>query len=303
MRDDFCLSDSSSDSAFNIVKVIFIALTKSSKKITIKNKRCCIMKKDIKVGIFQLDSSFERLDENIEFIKNIVQETMDEVDLFVLGELFNTGYEMDKIKNRAKNFKDVLKEFKTLTKETSTAFVCGSFGEIENSNLYNTSYFISCGNVLEKYRKIHLFSLTGEDKHFSSGSSIKTFSFLGWDIGLSICYDLRFPEMYRVMREDGIDLILLPANWPVIRKDHWLTLSKARAIENQVYMVSINRTGNDNNIDFGGNSVVYSPWGEKLLQMDKSQRFDIIKMSKEVINETRSKLDSFLDRRKDLYKF
>ena len=261
------------------------------------------MKKEIKIGIFQLDSSFDKLEENIDFIKSKVEKHENGVDLFILNELFNTGYELDKVKKRASNLDEILEDLKTITRKTSTAFVTGSLAEVENGRVYNTSYFISCGNILEKYRKIHLFTLTGEDNYFHSGNKIKTFSFLGWDFGFSICYDLRFPEIYRAMREKGADAFLLPSNWPLVRKKHWLTLSKARAIENQTFMIATNRVGIDNDIEFAGNSVVYSPWGENLLQMDKSADFDIIEISKETLNNARRKLDSFIDRRKDLYKY
>ncbi len=261
------------------------------------------MKKEIKVCIFQLDSSFNNLEKNIDFVKNKVKKHENEVDLYILNELFNTGYELDKVKKRASNLNEVLEELTTITREASTAFVTGSLAEVEDNKLYNTSYFISCGNILEKYRKIHLFTLTGENNYFHAGNKIKTFSFLGWDFGFSICYDLRFPEIYRAMREKGADIFLLPSNWPLARKRHWVTLSKARAIENQSFMIATNRVGTDNDIEFAGNSVVYSPWGENLMQMDKSENFDIIEISKETLNNARRKLDSFIDRRKDLYKY
>lgn len=257
------------------------------------------MKKVLKIGIFQLDSSYEKFDENFKFIENSLRKN--KLDLFVVSELFNTGYVLSKVNKRAENYKNILGRIKKLTKKCNVATAFGSLAKRENNQVYNVSLFVDQGKVIKKYKKIHLFTLTGEQNYFSAGNKIKHFDFKGWRFGFSICYDLRFPELYRKLRMDDAEVVLIPANWPKVRIKHWLNLVKARAVENQFYTVGINRIGKDDNIKFAGNSCVFSPWGEEILNMKSKKEFKIIKISKKQIKSSRNKLNSFQDRRVDLY--
>ena len=122
--------------------------------------------------------------------------------------------------------------------------------------------FDPSGTCMARYAKLHPFSYSGEDRHYAPGTSLAFFPAGGFEIGLAICYDLRFPELFRALSSRGVDLFLVPANWPTTRREHWLTLLRARAIENLAYVVGVNRTGEGGGLCYPGASIVYGPFGE-----------------------------------------
>lgn len=121
------------------------------------------------------------------------------------------------------------------------------------------------------YRKIHPFSYGGEDRLFAKGNEIVTVEADGWVIQPTICYDLRFPELYRAGSQRGVHLILVQANWPQARQTHWETLLRARAIENQAFVAGVNCTGSQDALRFAGGSAILSPKGETAAQGDDSE--------------------------------
>ncbi len=145
--------------------------------------------------------------------------------------------------------------------------VIGSSYEREGDALYNTAFvFDADGTVAGQYRKIHLFSPGGEHRHFEEGATPLVASTAVGPVGVTICYDLRFPELYRGLAEAGARIIVVPAQWPTARLAHWETLLAARAIENQVYVIGCNRVGTETRDDgqvlaFSGGSAIVDPWG------------------------------------------
>jgi predicted amidohydrolase len=140
-----------------------------------------------------------------------------------------------------------------------------------------------------KYRKIHPFSYSGEEKHYGSGNHPVITEVEGMSIGLSICYDLRFPELYRQYAKNGVDIMIDIANWPTDRIEHWHTLLKARAIENQCYMIGVNRVGQGKSIDYPGWSSVFHPFGDEILCLKEIEKLGIIEVRAEEVITTRSK--------------
>jgi predicted amidohydrolase len=120
------------------------------------------------------------------------------------------------------------------------------------------------GNLAAHYRKVHPFSYGGEDKLFTGGREVVTFELDGWVVQPTICYDLRFPELYRAGSSRGVHLILCQANWPEARQAHWETLLKARAIENQAFVAGVNCVGSQATLDYVGGSLVLHPKGDAL---------------------------------------
>ena len=179
----------------------------------------------------------------------------------------------------------------------------------EDGNMSNTSIlFDADGNKTGTYCKTHLFSLLHEEKHMAAGKSLCTVE-TPWGLaGLSICYDVRFPELFRTYALKGVKIMFLPAAFPYPRLPHWKVLVRARAIENQMFVLATNQVGPE---DFGregaatyfGNSVIIDPWGETVIEAGESREMlltatiDVVK-----VDEVRSKIRVLQDRRPELYK-
>ena len=137
--------------------------------------------------------------------------------------------------------------------------------ELCEGRVYNTAYvFDRQGACLAAYDKTHLFTPMGEHEHYAAGDHLTTFSLDGHKCGLLICYDLRFPELFRTLALQGVELLLLPAQWPAARRYHWETLTAARAIENQFFLAACNSCGTAGETVFGGASRILGPRGELL---------------------------------------
>jgi len=136
--------------------------------------------------------------------------------------------------------------------------------EISPARLVNAAVlFDPAGTIATIYRKQRLFTYAGEHEVYAQGDSPVVVNIEGARVGLFICFDLRFPELFRAVAPD-VDAILLAANWPERRRAHWDVLTRARAIENQCYVVAVNRTGVGDGVEYDGGSVAYDPWGEPL---------------------------------------
>jgi predicted amidohydrolase len=145
-------------------------------------------------------------------------------------------------------------------------FLVGSMLEMPGAQAYNSAFIIGPdGELKARYRKIHLFPLSGEHRHFSPGQKNKVIGLSGKKLGLAICYDLRFPDLFRRLAKQGASIILVPSAWPLVRLDHFRTLLKARAIENQCFVVGVNKCGPERDgLVFAGHSMVWDPWGISL---------------------------------------
>jgi len=188
----------------------------------------------------------------------------DTIDIICLPELFTTGFDYDYLKNRGKGITDcILQRLSKKARDRGIYIIAGTLPETENSRLYNTLFVIDQrGEIIESYRKIHLFPLMGEDRFFSSGERIITFNTPWANIGVAVCYDLRFPDLFQTMAKAGAKVIFLPAQFPSVRIRHWDILLRARAIENQIFMVGVNRVGEDPMGSFSGHTAIFNPMGD-----------------------------------------
>lgn len=145
-------------------------------------------------------------------------------------------------------------------------FLVGSMLEVKRGKRYNSAYVLDDrGRLQAYYRKIHLFRLAQEHLKFSAGERLSVSAWPFGKLGLAICYDLRFPELFRRYAQQNVSLVTIPSAWPVDRLQHFRTLLQARAIENQCFVVGINKVGHDaQGRAYGGHSSVWGPWGEKL---------------------------------------
>ena len=164
-------------------------------------------------------------------------------DLFILPEMFATGFCMD-AQEIADQDGETLTWMQSYAQQKNTA-ICGSVSVFENNKFYNRFYFVRPDGSYDYYDKAHLFSYSGEDKVYSPGTERKVIDYKGFSILLQVCYDLRFPVFSR--NNNDYDAVLYVANWPTPRVDAWNHLLKARAIENQAYVFGVNRIGTDGN--------------------------------------------------------
>ncbi|SFI86857.1 Predicted amidohydrolase [Kaistella treverensis] len=184
-----------------------------------------------------------------------------QADILVLPEMFSTGFYMQ-AEEIADQKEETLNWMRSFAKEKNIA-VCGSASVKENKRFVNRFYFVEPSGEYQYYDKRHLFSYSGEDKTYSAGSERIIVSYNGWRILLQVCYDLRFPVFSR--NNGDYDAIFYVANWPSTRIDAWKTLLKARAIENQSYVLGVNRIGIDgNNLEYPESSYCFFADGEEI---------------------------------------
>jgi predicted amidohydrolase len=220
--------------------------------------------------------------------------------LAVLPEMWSTGYDYKRFPELSEQTPRVVETLKGLTSELQMVVV-GSLPEKDNGHIYNTAYVIDQGQVVGTYRKLHLFSNMGEDRFISSGNKTLVVPTSVGRIGVAICYDLRFPELFRKLALEGTEILCLSAEWPKPRQDHWRTLLQARAIENQLFVVAANCCGIQGKLDFFGMSLLITPRGQVLAEGDENNveltaLFDF----EEMVNY-RSQIRCYQDRRPDVY--
>jgi len=200
-----------------------------------------------------------------------------ETDLVVLPEVFTTGFTMNLSKIDSWESRETLNWMTLLSSELNIAITGSIAFRLEDGTARNRSLFVRPDGSFEFYDKKHLFSLGSEDKFFEKGQVKRIVEFRGWNILLQICYDLRFPCSSRNTIEERYDIALYVANWPQTRIQRWLTLLQARAIENQCYVMGVNRTGTDaNGILYPGESLAVDFYGDVCDQTIKEELVHII---------------------------
>ncbi|MBP0461477.1 carbon-nitrogen family hydrolase [Streptomyces montanisoli] len=166
-------------------------------------------------------------------------------------------------------------------------------------DLYNTSLLISPeGTLVRTYRKIHRFGFDrGEATLMSAGSEITTADAAGAVLGLATCYDLRFPELFRGLVDAGADVFVVPAGWPARRRAHWTLLARARAVENQSYMLACATAGTHAGVEQSGHSMVVDPWGEVLAEGGTDEEVLTVDLDVDAVSATRERFPALKDRR------
>jgi len=242
------------------------------------------------------------LDANLAYVRDALTRVADRgASLVVLPEMWSTGFAYKTLGELAQQTEAVVAELKELSARHGLVIIGSQPEPAGDGRVYNTAHLIDNGNVVASYRKLHLFSLLGEDRAFKGGD--------GWcladtslgKIGIIICYDLRFPELSRRLALEGARVICVPAQWPKPRQEHWRTLLRARAIENQLYMVAANTCGMVGKLDFFGMSMVIDPQGEVLADAGEQQGEIVVPLSWETMDAWRAQIPCFNDRKAELY--
>ena len=261
----------------------------------------------MKISIAQLNCRPGRIKDNCSKIKQLAAEAKQQGSaMVVFPEMTDTGYDMSLICKSASAWPDGI-PFTTLqncASDLNLHIVCG-LSEKNGPDIYNSIAVIDPGgNLLFKYRKTHLFPGTPvfEDKHLTAGNVIDTTVIGSMNWGFLICYDLRFPEVCRTLFLKGAEVMVICSAWPISRIKHWKTLTRARAIENQAYVLASNRIGTDRGLEFCGSSCIIDPSGETIAEADtRSEGLISAEISREEITRTRQKIPVSETRRPEIY--
>jgi len=247
----------------------------------------------MKIALIQYNPTWENKEKNKQKILSMISK-VDGVELFVFPEMSLTGFTM-KSKEMSETIQsDSFRFFSSIAQEKSANIFAGII-ERRNKRIYNTLIHIKPdGTLVKLYRKIHPFSYSSENENFNAGVKPALTKIKKWKIGLTICYDLRFPELFRKYGKKKAHLIVNIANWPDTRIEHWRTLLKARAIENQCYVVGVNRVGKDPKLNYVGFSSVFDPMGKEIVVVENEEKVIVVDLDKNYLNEIRKKFP-FLD--------
>ena len=259
----------------------------------------------MKIAAAQIACTLGDIDANIGKMRDFAARARKAgAELVVFPEMADTGYAMEVIRKHAKSWNEgAVPELQKIARALSLAIISG-VSEKEGDAIYNSQVVLdSSGAIVAKYRKTHLFAPIDEDKCCTPGDALASFDCGPWKVGLTICYDLRFPEIYRALAVDhGSNVFIISSAWPFPRLEHQRVLATARAIENQSYVILANRVGRDDGVPFCGTSAVIDPYGVVVAAASADrEELLVADLSLEVINTVRERMPVFAHRRQDLY--
>lgn len=235
---------------------------------------------------------------NLNMLEEKINSISDKTEIIILPEMFSTGFSMKPKKFAETMMGETVNWMKRIAAEKKV-ILTGSMIIEEKGEYFNRLIWMLPNGQSGVYDKRHLFAYAGEDEEYSPGTKRLIASVKGWKINLLICYDLRFPVWARQQAQNGVpefDLIIYVANWPERRNLAWKTLLQARAIENQCYVVGVNRVGKDgNDIYHSGDSMVIDPVGELIYNKAHDEDIFTINLKKEKLEELRTKLPFWKD--------
>lgn len=249
----------------------------------------------------QFNIALGYIDANLDTLSAALQRVVQQgAKLAVLPEMWSCGYDYRNLPELAKETPRVLEELQSECRKLDLVTV-GSLPELEDGTIYNTAYVVDRGEIVGSYRKLHLFSAMREDQFLGAGHNSLVVDTSVGRLGVAICYDLRFPELFRKLALEGAEIICIPAEWPKPRQEHWKTLLRARAIENQLFVIAANCCGVQGKLDFVGLSQLISPLGN-ILQIAAEENIELVaKFDFSEKEEYRKKINILNDRRADIY--
>lgn len=220
----------------------------------------------LRIGLVQLGVRDGNPDANLDRARELIADA-EPADLYALPELFTTGYAYDAWDGAADRADDVVRELWAIARSRDAIVAAGMIARNETGALVNRLSVVGPNDHPPiHYDKGHLFPPLQEDTRLAAGDRRVHIDVAGWRIGLSICFDLRFPEMYRRDALEGCHAFLVVSEWPAVRSGILRTLARARAAENQVFLALCNRTGSaDDGLRFGGGSAIVAPDGDVVL--------------------------------------
>ena len=260
----------------------------------------------MKVACLQMDMLLAKPEENFSHAAKLVKRAMEnKPDVLVLPETWNTGF-FPRENLQALCDRDgsrVRQVFGALAEQYQVNIVAGSVSNVRGGKVYNTAMvFDRTGVCIASYDKTHLFTPMGEDNYYTPGDRLCTFVLDGVKCGLIICYDVRFPELTRSLTVPGLDILFVVSQWPKVRTFHLRSLTTARAIENQMFLVCCNSCGTAGQTVYGGNSAIIDPWGETVALAGETEEILTADCDLQILTNIRGSIPVFRDRRPSLYK-
>ncbi|MGK9041238.1 amidohydrolase [Rhizobium sp. SA279] len=242
--------------------------------------------KDLRVTLVQADLAWENIERNLQqFDRHL--DGIEATDLIVLPEMFTTGFSMNP--KVAEPMDGQAVNWLLETARRHDADIVGSVAIAEDGRYFNRLIWARPDGTLIHYDKRHLFTYAGEHEHYTPGQAQQLIELKGWSIAPFICFDLRFPVWSR--NRGQYDAAIYIASWPARRASHWKTLLPARAIENQSYVIGVNRIGIDgNDLSYDGDSMVIDPLGEICFHANVKATVHQQRLSRQLLDETRTKL-------------
>jgi len=237
-------------------------------------------------------------------VEKILEQTTaehDQLQMIMLPEIWGTGFfNFDRYRQESESPEgETFTRLAPWAERLGSYLLAGSIVEREGDSYYNTTLLINPnGSLCGIYRKIHLFGYqSAESEVLSAGSDLYILKSKYGNWGFSTCYDLRFPELYRKMSESAVDLFFVVAAWPLARLEHWLILNRSRALENLAFLVACNCAGGQGDRQYGGNSLVVSPWGDLLARAGTGEELLSITINQREAHKIRSEFPALQDRK------
>lgn len=259
----------------------------------------------MKVSCLQMNMKLGCPEENFAHAEQLICNAMkDTPDVLVLPETWNTGFfpKGNLAELSCKDGDEVKSRIGALAKQYGVNIVAGSVSNVRDGKVFNTAMvFDRDGQCMAEYDKTHLFTPMGEDDYYTCGDHLCCFTLDGVKCGIIICYDARFPELTRSLALQGLDMLFVVSQWPKERIFHLRTLTTARAIENQMFVVCCNSCGTAGKTVYGGNSAIIEPFGKTLALGGENEEIITADCDIEIPSDIRSSIPVFRDRRQELY--
>ena len=260
----------------------------------------------MKISCLQMNMKLGCPEENFAHAEQLICNAMkDNPDVLVLPETWNTGFfpKENLAELSCKDGDEVKSCIGGLAKQYGVNIVAGSVSNVRNGKVFNTAMvFDRDGECIAEYDKTHLFTPMGEHDYYTGGDHLCRFTLDGVKCGIIICYDVRFPELIRKLALQGMDMLFVVSQWPKERIFHLRTLTTARAIENQMFMVCCNSCGTAGKTVYGGHSAIIEPFGKTLVLAGENEEILTAECDLQILNEIRKSIPVFRDRRSELYK-
>lgn len=247
------------------------------------------------ITLIQAELFWENKEVNIHHFTKLIEDIKEQTDVIILPEMFSTGFSMNASALAEKMDGPVVSWMKETAKKKQ-AVICGSLIIEEDEKYYNRFVWVGTDGIVQCYNKRHLFRMANENDFYTNGTKKIIIEYKGFKIFPAVCYDLRFPVWLRRTKQFDYDMMIVVANWPERRAQHWKALLQARAIENQCYVAAVNRVGNDGNgFLYSGESSLINPKGEIFFQQANESFTKTFTIELAEVNEWRNNFKAIED--------